>query len=91
VVLALLRWRWSLSGREGLGPFLPLAELARRDSGIFEELKQETEANGGHRSDRTRSLFDRTRPVSVQRQRVFRFLIGRGGTSGHSRPNASGH
>jgi hypothetical protein len=83
-----LRWRWSLSGREGLGPSLPPTELARRDSGVFEELKRlfsttpevgkETEANGGHRSDRTldrtRSLFDRTRPVSVQHLRVFRFF-----------------
>jgi hypothetical protein len=29
-----------LSGREGLGSSLPLAELARRDLGIFEELKR---------------------------------------------------
>jgi hypothetical protein len=72
--------QWSLSGREGLGSSLPPAELARRDLGVFEELKRlfsttpevrkETEANGGHRGDRTlnrtQSLFDRTRPVSVQ-------------------------
>jgi hypothetical protein len=104
VVLAHLRWHWSLSGREGLGPSLPLAELARQDLVIFEELKRllsttpkvekETEVNGGHRGDRTldrtRSLFDRTRPVSVQRLRVFLFLIGRGGASGHYRPDASG-
>jgi hypothetical protein len=93
VVLARLRRRWSLSGREGLGSSLLPAELARRDSGVFEELKRlfsttpevgkETEANGGHRGDRTRSLFDRTRPVSVQRLRVFLFLIGRGGAFGH--------
>jgi hypothetical protein len=83
-----LRWHWSLSGREGLGSSLPPAELARRDSGVFGELKRlfsttlevrkETEANGGHRSDRTldrmRSLFDRTRPVSVQRLREFQFV-----------------
>jgi hypothetical protein len=31
VVLAHLRWRWSLSGREGLG---------QRDSGVFEELQR---------------------------------------------------
>jgi hypothetical protein len=37
-----------------------------------------------------RSLFDRTRPVSVQRLRVFLFLIGRGGASGHCRSDASG-
>jgi hypothetical protein len=87
VVLAHLWWHWNLSGREGLGSSLPPAELARRDSCIFEELKwlfsttpevgKETEANGGHRSDRTldrtRSLFDWTRPVSVQRLRVFQF------------------
>jgi hypothetical protein len=74
-----------LSGREGLGSSLPPAELARQDSGVFEELKQlfsttpkvrkETEANGGHRGDRTLnwtwSLFDRTRPVNVQHLRVF--------------------
>jgi hypothetical protein len=40
VALAHLRWRWSLSGREGLGSSLPPAELARRDSGVFEELKR---------------------------------------------------
>jgi hypothetical protein len=39
VVLAYLRRRRSLSGREGLGPSLLPAELARRDSSIFEELK----------------------------------------------------
>jgi hypothetical protein len=76
VVLARLRRRWSLSGREGLGSSLPPTELARRDSGVFEELKRlfsttpevgkETEANGGHRGDRTR-------PVSVQCLRVFQF------------------
>jgi hypothetical protein len=36
------------------------------------------DANGGHRGDRTldqtRSLFDWTRPVSVQHLRVFRFF-----------------
>jgi hypothetical protein len=32
--------------------------------------REEMEANGGHRGDRTRSLFDRTRPVSAQRLRV---------------------
>jgi hypothetical protein len=40
VVLAHLRWRWCLSGREGLGSSLCPAELARRDSGVFEELKR---------------------------------------------------
>jgi hypothetical protein len=39
VVLAHLQRRRSLSGREGLGPSLPRAELARWDSGVFEELK----------------------------------------------------
>jgi hypothetical protein len=77
-----LRWQWSLSSREGLGSSLPPAELARRDSGVFEELKRlfsttpevenQTEANGGHRGDRTRSLFDWTCPVSVQCLRVSR-------------------
>jgi hypothetical protein len=90
VVLARLRRQWSLSGREGLGSSLPPAELARWDSGVFEELKRlfsttpevgkETEANGGHRGDRTlnrtRSLYDWTRLVSVQCLRVFLFLIG---------------
>jgi hypothetical protein len=54
------------------------------------EVRKETETNGGHRGDRTRSLFDWTRPVSVQRLRVFLFLIERGGASGHYRPNVSG-
>jgi hypothetical protein len=87
VVLAHLRRWWNLSGIEGLGLSLPPAELARRDSGVFDELKRlfsttpevgkEIETNGGHRGDRTldrtRSLVDRTRPVSVQRLRVFQF------------------
>jgi hypothetical protein len=42
------------------------------------EIRKEMEANGGHRSDRTldwtRSLFDRTCPVSVQRLREFQFV-----------------
>jgi hypothetical protein len=77
-----------LSGNEGLGSSLPPAELARWDSGVFEELKRlfsttlevgkETDVNGGHRGDRmldrTRSLFDQTRPISVQRLRVFQFV-----------------
>jgi hypothetical protein len=55
LVLAHLRRRWSLSGREGLGSSLPPAELARRDSALFGEVKRlfsttpevgkETEAN----------------------------------------------
>jgi hypothetical protein len=104
VVLARLQRRWSLSGREGLGSSLPPVELASRDSGVFKELKRlfsttlefgkETEANGGHRGDRTldrtRSLFDQTHPVSVQRLCVFLFFIGRGGASSHCRPDASG-
>jgi hypothetical protein len=66
----------------GLGFSLPPAELVRRDSVLFGEVKclfsttpevgKETEANGGHSGDRTlhrtRSRFDRTRPViSTQR------------------------
>jgi hypothetical protein len=103
VMLARLRRRWSLSGREGLGSFLPPAELVRRDSGVFEELKRlfsttpevgkETEANGGHRGDwtlnRTRSLFDRTRPVSVQCLHVFQFVDQTRSASGHCRPDTS--
>jgi hypothetical protein len=92
-VLARLRRRWSLSSREG-----------RRDSGVFEELKRlfsttpevgkETEANVGHRGDRTldrtRSLFDRTCPVSVQRLRVFQFVDRTHSASGHCRLDTSG-
>jgi hypothetical protein len=103
VVLARLQRRWSLSGREGLGSSLPPAELARWDSGVFEELKRlfsttpevrkETEANGGHRGDRTlnqtRSLVDQTRPVSVQCLRVFQFDDRTRSASGHSRSDAS--
>jgi hypothetical protein len=40
--------------------------------------------------DRTWSLFDQTCPVSVQRLRVYLFLIERGGASGHCRPDTSG-
>jgi hypothetical protein len=93
-----------LCGREGLGPSLPPAKLARRDSGVFKELKhlfstmlevrKETEANEGHRSDRTldrtRSLVDRTRPVSVQRLLVFQFDDRTRSTSGHCRSDTSG-
>jgi hypothetical protein len=87
----------------GVSTFAKAVEF-ERDLGVFEELKRlfsttpevgkETEANRGHRVDRTldrtRSLFDRTRPVSVQRLRVFLFLIGRGGASGHCRSDTSG-
>jgi hypothetical protein len=93
VVLAHLRRRRSLNGREGLGLSLPPIELARQDSGVFEKLKRlfsttpevgkETEANGGHSGDRTlnrtRSWFDRTRPVSSMQQsgaRVLGFATG---------------
>jgi hypothetical protein len=102
VVLARLRRRWSLSGREGLGSSLPPAELARRDSGVFDELKrlfsttpEVRKRNGGHRGDRTlnqtRSLHDRTRPVSVQCLRVFQVDDRTRSASGHSRSDASGH
>jgi hypothetical protein len=88
----------------GLGSSLPPAELARRDSALFREVKclfsitpevgKETEANGGHRGDRTlnrtRSLYDRTRSVSVQRLRVFQFDDRTRSTSGHCRSDASG-
>jgi hypothetical protein len=64
----------------GLGSSLPPAELARRDSALFVEVKclfstapevgKEMEANGGHCGDRTlhrtQSRFDRTRLVSSQ-------------------------
>jgi hypothetical protein len=88
-----------LSGREGLGPLSLPPSLRARDSGIFEELKclffttpevrKETEVNGGHRGDRTlhrtRSRFDRTRPVSST-QRSGAWVLGfASGASGHSR------
>jgi hypothetical protein len=93
-----------LSGREGLGSSLPPVELARQDSGVFEELKRlfftrpkvrkETKVNRGHRGDRTlnrtRSLLDRTRPVSVQCLRVFQFDDRTRSASSHSRLDASG-
>ena len=69
--------------------------LQARDSGVFEELKslfsttpevgKETEANGGHRGDRTlhrtRSWYDRTRPVSTAQTRVLGFVTGASGQS----------
>jgi hypothetical protein len=78
----------------GLGSSFPPAELARRDSALFGEVKclfsttpeveKETEANDGHCGDRTlhrtRSRFDRTRPISSQQlsgTRVLGFLTGR--------------
>jgi hypothetical protein len=71
-----------------LGSSLPPAELARRDSALFGEVKclfstapevgKETETNGGHCGDRTlhwtRSRFDRTRPVSSQQLSGARVL-----------------
>jgi hypothetical protein len=69
--------------------------LRARDSGVFEDLKclfsttpkvgKETEANGGHRGDRTRSRYDRTRPVSTTQQSGVRVLGFATGASGHSR------
>jgi hypothetical protein len=73
--------------------------LRARDSGVFEELKclfsttpevgKETEANGGHRGDRTLhrtwSWFDRTRPVSSTQQSGTRVLGFATGAFGHSR------
>jgi hypothetical protein len=80
-----------------LGSSLPPAELARQDSALFGEVKclfsiapdvgKETEANGGHKGERT---LDRTRPVSVQRLRVFQFDDRTRSASGHCRPDASG-
>jgi hypothetical protein len=86
----------------GLGSSLPPAELARQDSGIFEELKRlfstmpevrkETEANGGHQDDRTlhrtRSRFDQTCPVSSTQQSGAWMLGFATGASGPS-PNRS--
>jgi hypothetical protein len=77
-----------------LGSSLPPAELARQDSALFgevkrlfstaQEVRKETEANGGHCGDRTlhrtRSWFDRTRPISSHQlsgARVLGFLTGR--------------
>jgi hypothetical protein len=88
-----------------LGSSLPPVELARRDSALFGEVKclfssasevgKETEANGGHRGDRTldqtRSLYDWTRPVSVQRLRVFQIDDRTRSASGHCRSDVSGH
>jgi hypothetical protein len=98
LVLAHLRRRWSLSGREGLGLSLPPAELGSAGFRRFEDLKclfstmpevgKETEANEGHRGDRTlhrtRSLYDRTCPVSTTQQSGARVLGFATGASGHS-------
>jgi hypothetical protein len=80
------------------GPLSLPPILARQDLGVFEELKRlfsttpevrnQTKANGGHRDNRTldrmRSLFDRTRPVSVQRLRMFQLFDQMRSMSGHS-------
>jgi hypothetical protein len=81
-----------LSGREGLGLSLSPAELVSAGFRRFGNLKclfsttpevgKETEANGGHRGDRTRSWYDRTRPVSTAQTRVLGFVTD---ASGHSR------
>jgi hypothetical protein len=69
-----------------------------RDSGVFEDLKylffttpeveKETEANGGHRGDRTlhrtRSWYDQTRLVSSMQQSGAEVLGFATGASGHS-------
>jgi hypothetical protein len=53
------------------------------------EVGKETEANGGHRGDRTLhrtwSWYDRTRPVSTTQQSGVRVLGFATGASGHSR------
>jgi hypothetical protein len=76
-----------------LGSSRPPVELARRDSVLFGEVKclfsttpevgNKTKENDGHCGDRTlhrtRSWFDRTRPVSSQQlsgARVLGFLTG---------------
>jgi hypothetical protein len=74
-------------------------ELARRDSTLFGEVKclfstapkvgKETKENGGHCGDRTlhrtRSRFDRTRPVSSQQLSDARVLGFPTGASSPSR------
>jgi hypothetical protein len=74
------------------------SSLRARDSGIFEDLKclfsttpevrKETEANEGHRGDRTlhrtRSWYDRTRPISSTQQSGARVLGFATSVSGHS-------
>jgi hypothetical protein len=71
-----------------LGSSLPPAELARRDSALFGEVKclfsttlevrKETEVNGGHCGDRTlhrtRSRFDQMRTVNSQQLSGTRVL-----------------
>jgi hypothetical protein len=101
VVLAHLRRRWSLSGREGLGSSLPPADLARRDSGVFEELKRlfsttpevrkETEVTEvtGCWTGRGLCLTGHVRSV-FSLCACFGFLIRRGDASSHSRSDASG-
>jgi hypothetical protein len=73
--------------------------LRARDSGVFgnlkclfsttSEVRKETEANGGHRGDRTlhrtRSWYDRTRLVSTSQQSGAWVLGFATGASGHSR------
>jgi hypothetical protein len=87
-----------------LGSSLPPTELVRRDLTLFGEVKRlfstvpevrkETEANGGHQGDRTlhrtRSQFDRTRPVSSSQQSGARVLGFATGVSGPSRNRSAG-
>jgi hypothetical protein len=92
VLFAHLRRWWSLSGRDGFGarwdstlfmkvkrlfPTTPVAEFFSKPSWI------ETEANGGHWGDRTRSQHVRTRPVS-NNSCLVRGLGFTTGASGHS-------
>jgi hypothetical protein len=98
VVLAHLPRRWSLSGREGFGFLSPSHRACEAGFDVFWEVKclfstapevgKETEVNGGHYGDRmlhrTRSRFDRTRPVSSQQlsgARVLGFPTGASGPS----------
>jgi hypothetical protein len=63
VMLAHLRRRWSLSGREGFGFLSPSRRACEAGLSTFWEMKRhfsttpevrkETEANGGHQGDRT--------------------------------------
>jgi hypothetical protein len=81
-MLAHLRRRWSLSGREGF-EFLLIQHFLENETPIFHCAgREETEANGGHRDDRTlnqtRSQHNRMHPVSVSEQRKGQlvFLTG---------------
>jgi hypothetical protein len=104
VMLAHLRRRWSLSGREGFGFLSPSRRACEMGFSAFREMKRlfstmpdvkkrrQTEVTKVTRrwTGRGLCLTGRVRSV-LSVCACLGILIERGGTSGHDRPDASDH